>query len=94
MRQLFPVRHVMGYLFSLILSVVALSVVYYDMPFAVGMSILLVTAFIQASLQLFVFMHISEAATRGTLYLNIAYALFVALVTIFGSLFALVWGWY
>ena len=94
MKQLFPVRHVMGYLLSLVLSVVALSVAFYDMSVVVGLSILLVTAFIQASVQLFVFMHISEAASSKTLYLNIAYAMFVALVTIFGSLFAMVWGWY
>ncbi|MCL6457667.1 MAG: cytochrome aa3 quinol oxidase subunit IV [Gorillibacterium sp.] len=94
MLKLFPIRHVMGYLFSLVLSVVALSVVYFELSVAMGLTILLVTAFIQASVQLFVFMHISETASRKTLYLNMAYALFVALVTIFGTLFAMVWGWY
>ncbi|MOA65331.1 Prokaryotic Cytochrome C oxidase subunit IV [compost metagenome] len=53
------------------------------------------TALIQASLQLFLFMHIGESAdTKKELYLNIAYALFVGLVTIFGTLFIFVWGWY
>ncbi len=94
MKQLFPIRHVMGYLSSLILSALALTALL-DIPFASKMAILVVTAIIQASLQLFVFMHISEmASTKKELYINIAYALFVGLVTIFGSMFIFVWGWY
>ncbi|HEY2491630.1 MAG TPA: cytochrome aa3 quinol oxidase subunit IV [Paenibacillus sp.] len=94
MKQLFPIRHVMGYLSSLILSAIALTVLL-DIPFASKVGILTVTAIIQASLQLFVFMHISEmASTKKELYINIAYALFVGLVTIFGSLFIFTWGWY
>ncbi|CAM3026488.1 cytochrome aa3 quinol oxidase subunit IV [Paenibacillus sediminis] len=92
MKQLFPVKHVMGYIFSLILSLVALAVVFFDMSFAAGMTILLVAAAIQASLQLFLFMHIDETSSKKTLYLNIVYALFVGLVTIFGSLLAMIWG--
>lgn len=94
MKQLFPIRHVMGYLSSLILSAIALTALL-DIPFASKMAILLVTAVIQASVQLFVFMHINEiASTKKELYLNLAYALFVGLVTIFGSLFIFIWGWY
>lgn len=94
MKQLFPIRHVMGYLFSLVLTIVALAVYYFDLPFASGMALLLISALLQASLQLFLFMHIGETKSKSTLYLNIAYALFVGLVTIFGSLFIFVWGWY
>lgn len=94
MKQLFPIRHVMGYLSSLVLSALALTVLL-DIPFASKMGILAVTATIQASLQLFIFMHINEiASTKKELYLNLAYALFVGLVTIFGSLFIFIWGWY
>lgn len=93
MKQLFPIRHVMGYIFSLILSIVALAVVFYDMPAAVGMGILIVCAIIQASLQLFVFMHVDESKEKKSLYLNIIYALFVGLVTIFGTLFTMIWGY-
>jgi cytochrome aa3-600 menaquinol oxidase subunit 4 len=40
-------------------------------------------------------MHIGESAdTKKELYINIAYALFVGLVTIFGTLYIFVWGWY
>ncbi|MCM3701795.1 cytochrome aa3 quinol oxidase subunit IV [Paenibacillus macerans] len=93
MKKLFPVQHVMGYIFSLILSVVALSVVFWDMPLAVGLTILLICAAIQMSLQLFLFMHISEGGTKTALFTNIGYALFVGLVTVFGTLFAMIWGY-
>lgn len=95
MKQLFPIRHVMGYLASLVLSAAALTVLYADLSDSANIVILLITALIQASLQLFLFMHIGEnAETKTELYLNIAYALFVGLVTIFGTLFIFVWGWY
>ncbi|MNZ97512.1 Prokaryotic Cytochrome C oxidase subunit IV [compost metagenome] len=83
----------MGYVFSLILSVVALSVVFWDMSMAVGMTILLIAAVIQMSLQLFLFMHIGENGSKTALYTNIIYALFVGLVTIFGTLFTMIWGY-
>ncbi|AZS13533.1 MULTISPECIES: cytochrome aa3 quinol oxidase subunit IV [Paenibacillus] len=93
MKKLFPVHHVMGYVFSLILSVVALSVILWDMPLAVGMTILLVCAAIQMGVQLFMFMHIGETGSKTSLYTNIAYALFVGLVTVFGTLFTMIWGY-
>ncbi|WP_195724180.1 cytochrome aa3 quinol oxidase subunit IV [Paenibacillus monticola] len=95
MKQLFPIRHVMGYLASLVLSAAALTVLYADLSDSANIVILLITALIQASLQLFLFMHIGEnTETKKELYLNLAYALFVGLVTIFGTLFIFVWGWY
>ncbi|MFS0574102.1 cytochrome aa3 quinol oxidase subunit IV [Sporosarcina sp. 179-K 3D1 HS] len=93
MKQLFPVPHVMGFVFSLLLSLIALVVVKFDLTFTAGMTILVVTAIVQASLQLFLFMHVKENADSKTLYTNIGYALFVGLVTIFGTLFAMVWGY-
>jgi cytochrome aa3-600 menaquinol oxidase subunit 4 len=83
----------MGYLFSLILSVVALSVVFWDMSLAVGLTILLICAAIQMFVQLFMFMHIGENGSKAALYTNIGYALFVGLVTVFGTLFAMIWGY-
>lgn len=60
MKQLFPIRHVMGFLASLVLSVAALAVIYLDLSNSANMAILLITALIQASLQLFLFMHIEN----------------------------------
>ena len=94
MAKLFPKEHIIGFLSSIALTIAALMVLYLDVSFAVKMTILLVTAGLQASLQLILFMHIGESKEKGTLYTNIISALFVAVVTIFGSLFVLVWDWY
>jgi cytochrome aa3-600 menaquinol oxidase subunit 4 len=83
----------MGYIFSLVLSLVALGVIYWDLTFSAAMVILIISALIQASLQLVLFMHIGETSSKKTLYLNIAYAVFVGVATIFGTLFAMIWGY-
>lgn len=93
MKKLFPIQHVIGYVSSLILSVVALSVIFWDLSLAAGLSILLVCAVIQMSLQLFLFMHIGENKSKTALLTNIGYALFVGLVTVFGTLFTMIWGY-
>ncbi|PMC37547.1 cytochrome aa3 quinol oxidase subunit IV [Bacillus sp. UMB0899] len=91
MSELFPLKQVMGFVFSLVLTVVALGVYFFDMSFPVGMTVLLVTAFIQAGLQLVVFMHAGETEDRAAIYTNIYYGVIIALVTIFGTLLAMVW---
>ncbi|CAM3648324.1 MULTISPECIES: cytochrome aa3 quinol oxidase subunit IV [Paenibacillus] len=93
LKQLFPIKHVAGYISSLVLSAVAL-VVLLDIPAGSKMAILLVTAVLQAAVQLMLFMHVGESEDKKSVYINIAYALFVALVTILGTLFIFVWGWY
>lgn len=91
MSELFPRKQVIGFVFSLILTAVALSVYFFDMSFAVGLTILLVTAFVQAGLQLVVFMHAGETEDKGAIYTNIYYGLIIALMTIFGTLLIFVW---
>ncbi|MBS4190399.1 cytochrome aa3 quinol oxidase subunit IV [Bacillus sp. FJAT-49705] len=93
MSELFPRKQVMGFVFSLILTIVALMVYFSDMSFSVGMTILLITAFIQAALQLVVFMHAGETGDRGSIYTNLYYAIFIALVTVFGTLLCMIWGY-
>ncbi|MCT1400805.1 cytochrome aa3 quinol oxidase subunit IV [Paenibacillus sp. LC231] len=92
-KQLFPIKHVAGYISSLVLSAVAL-VVLLDMPAASKLAVLLITAILQAAVQLMLFMHVGESDDKKSVYINIAFALFVGLVTIFGTLFIFVWGWY
>ncbi|MBU7594267.1 MULTISPECIES: cytochrome aa3 quinol oxidase subunit IV [Metabacillus] len=91
MSELFPLKQVMGFVFSLVLTVIALGVYFFDMSFQVGMTVLLVTAFIQAGLQLVVFMHAGETEDKAAIYTNIYYGVIIALVTIFGTLLAMVW---
>jgi cytochrome aa3-600 menaquinol oxidase subunit IV len=93
MKELFPFKQVMGFVSSLLLTVVALSVYFLGMSFAIGMTILLVTAFVQAGLQLVVFMHAGETKDKGAIYTNIFYGLIIALVTVFGTLLMMIWGY-
>ena len=91
MKELFPLKQVMGFVFSLVLTAVALLVHFMDMSFAIGITVLLVTAFMQAGLQLVVFMHAGETGDKKSIYTNVFYGLLIALITIFGTLLILVW---
>lgn len=93
MKELFPPKQVMGFAFSMILTAVALFVYFFDMSFGVGMSVLLATAFVQAGVQLSVFMHTGETEDKGVIYTNIYYGLIIALVTVFGTLLCMIWGY-
>ncbi|APH03307.1 cytochrome aa3 quinol oxidase subunit IV [Bacillus weihaiensis] len=91
MRELFPMNQVMGFVFSLLLTVVALGVYFMDMSFKVGMIILFVTAFIQAGLQLIVFMHAGESEDKAAIYTNVLYGIIIAVVTVLGTLLVMLW---
>ena len=91
MSELFPRKQVMGFVSSLVLTAAALTVYFFDLSFAVGMTVMLVTAFVQAAVQLIVFMHAGETEDKKAIYVNIYYAVAIALVTVFGTLLILVW---
>ena len=93
MKELFPKQHVMGFGFSLLLTLLALSVVTFDMSYNIAFAILLATALAQATVQLVLFMHIGESEDKKMLYTSILYAVFVGVVTIIGSLLAMIWGY-
>ncbi|MEG0450868.1 MAG: cytochrome aa3 quinol oxidase subunit IV [Lysinibacillus sp.] len=93
MKELFPKQHVMGFGFSLLLTLVALSVVTFDMSYGIAFAILLVTALAQATVQLVLFMHAGESEDKNAIYTSVLYAVFVGVVTIVGSLFAMIWGY-
>ncbi len=91
MKELFPMKQVNGFIFSLLLTVIALSVYYLDMSYQTGMTILLVTAFLQAGVQLVIFMHASESKDKGAIYTNIIYGVVLAIAIVLGSLLTMVW---
>lgn len=93
MKELFPRKQVIGFVFSLALTVVALAVYFLELPFAVGIAVLLITAFTQAGLQLVVFMHAGETKDKGAIYTNVYYGVIIALITIFGTLLSMIWGY-
>lgn len=92
-KNLFPLKHVLGFLFSLVLTVVALSVLLFDLSAKTGVIILLITAFMQAGIQLVMFMHVGESEDKSSIYTNVFYAVFIALVTILGTLLTMIWGY-
>lgn len=91
MSKFFPIGQVMGFIFSLVLTGVAMLVYFTDMSFAMGMAVLLITAFIQATLQLVVFMHAGESEDKWSIYTNVLYGVGLVLFTIFGTLLILLW---
>ncbi|MER1985601.1 MAG: cytochrome aa3 quinol oxidase subunit IV [Solibacillus sp.] len=91
MAKFFPVGQVMGFIFSLVLTVVAMLVYYMDMSFTTGMIVLLVTAFIQAGLQFIVFMHAKESEDSWIIFTKIGYGVGLAIITVIGTLLILLW---
>ncbi|MBB5149346.1 MULTISPECIES: cytochrome aa3 quinol oxidase subunit IV [Ureibacillus] len=91
MKELFPAKQVGGYIFSLVLTIIALLVYFLDFTFPIAMSILLVTAFVQATVQLVLFMHAGETEDGKAIYTNVLYGIIIAVVTIIGSLLILIW---
>lgn len=93
MSALFPKQQVVGFIQSLVLTAIALSVYFLDIPYNISLMILVVTAVLQGGLQLIVFMHMGENEDKSILYLNLGYAVFVAITIVFGTLWTLLWGW-
>ena len=91
MSKFFHLGQVMGFIFSLVLTGVAMLVYFTDMSFAMGMAVLLITAFIQPTLQLVVFMHAGESEDKWSIYTNVLYGVGLVLFTIFGTLLILLW---
>ncbi|KKK37845.1 cytochrome aa3 quinol oxidase subunit IV [Mesobacillus campisalis] len=91
MRELFPMKQVMGFVFSLLLTVIALAVYFLDMSFATGITILLVTAFIQATVQLVVFMHAGETEDKASIYSNAFFGILLAVIIVLGTLLTMIW---
>ncbi|WP_368936932.1 cytochrome aa3 quinol oxidase subunit IV [Bacillus sp. SH8-8] len=93
MGELFPIKSVNGYIFSLFLTVIALSVYFFNMSYATGLTILIITAFVQAAVQLVVFMHAGESEDKATIYASTIFGVSFAIVTVLGSLLAMIWGY-
>lgn len=91
MKGLFPLKQVMGFVFSLILTGVALTTYFTGMTFQEGLIILVVTAVIQALLQLVIFMHAGETKDKWGIYATVYFMFFIALITIFGSMLIFLW---
>jgi len=92
-QTLFPMNHVIGFVLSILLTVAAASIVYYTtFSDSVKVAIIGTLAIFQALVQLIMFMHITEGKSGGINIINIAYAVFLAIVVVVGSIWVLTTG--
>jgi cytochrome aa3-600 menaquinol oxidase subunit IV len=91
MSELFPRKQIMGFVFSLVLTAAALTVYYLNLSFAQGLTVLIITAFVQALLQLVVFMHAGETNDKWIIYSKVYFMIAMALITVFGTLLIFLW---
>jgi cytochrome aa3-600 menaquinol oxidase subunit 4 len=89
----FPISHVFGFVLSLVLTFAAAWVALKTgLSYTVIMWVIGSLAVIQAGLQLFMFMHVSEGEDKKTQIINIAYGVFCALVVVIGSIWVMGFG--
>lgn len=86
----FPLSHIIGFIFSLVLTfgaaVIALKT---DLSPTVIMWIIGTLAFLQAGIQLFMFMHLREGEDGTANVVNMIYAVFMAIVIVAGSVWVM-----
>jgi cytochrome aa3-600 menaquinol oxidase subunit IV len=89
----FPISHVIGFITSLVLTFAAVF-----LAFETSLSLKTIIwsigtlAVIQAMLQLYMFMHMSEGEDGKANIINIGYAFFIAFVTVAGSIWVMSFG--
>ncbi len=89
----FPYSHIVGYLISLALTLATLLVAFKTaLPKGTIMLILAAFAVAQAGLQLVMFMHMTEGEDRDSKVVHTIYAIFMAAVIVFGSIWVLTAG--
>ena len=89
----FPVSHIVGYLLSLVMTVAALFTVFKtSLDSWTKLLIIAALAVLQAGLQLFMFMHISEGKDRDPKMVHTIYAIFMAVVIVAGSIWVMTAG--
>lgn len=81
---------VFGFVLSLVLTFAALFVALKtSMSFNVIMWIIGILAIVQAALQLFMFMHLRDGEDSKAQTINVVYGVFIAAVTVFGSIWVM-----
>ncbi|MBM7633982.1 cytochrome aa3 quinol oxidase subunit IV [Geomicrobium sediminis] len=89
----FPWKHIFGYIMSIVLTAVALLIALYS-NFAVRTIVILIfsLAFVQAALQLLMFMHMTESSNGKIQAGSMLFAAFIAIVVALGSYWVLEFG--
>jgi cytochrome aa3-600 menaquinol oxidase subunit 4 len=88
--ETFPWKHIIGFVLSLVLTFAALWVVLSSgLATKLIISIIVILALLQAGLQLFLFMHLTESDSGKIQTINMAYAFFIAVVVVVGSIWVM-----
>ncbi|MCM2533094.1 cytochrome aa3 quinol oxidase subunit IV [Neobacillus pocheonensis] len=88
-----PKTQVFGFVLSLVLTFAALFVALKtSLSFNVIMWIIGILAIIQAALQLFMFMHLRDGEDSKAQTINVLYGVFIAVVTVAGSIWVMSFG--
>ena len=80
----FPWKHIVGFVLSIVLTLLALWVIYTDLSMAAKLWIIFGFAIIQAGLQLLMFMHMTESDSGKIQVGNTLFAAFIAVAIIEG----------
>ena len=89
----FPIKHVVGFIMSLVLTFVALGVALKtSLPVKTIVWIIGTLAVVQAALQLFMFMHMNEGEDSKAQAVNIIYAFLIAAMVVGGSIWIMSFG--
>ncbi|MFC0187648.1 cytochrome aa3 quinol oxidase subunit IV [Fictibacillus aquaticus] len=85
-----PWKHVVGYILSMVLTLMALWVAL-DTDFSQKtiFTIIYIFAFLQAALQLLMFMHMTESSNGRIQTANILFAVFIAITVVAGSVWVM-----
>jgi cytochrome aa3 quinol oxidase subunit IV len=84
--------HIIGYIYSLVLTVLAFVVMLYtSLPMSWKITILLVLAVLQLLVQLVYFMHITESEDGAYQVINVAFGIFVAVTVVAGSIWIMIY---
>lgn len=89
----FPWKHIIGYLASLLLTGVAIwIVVSHQLPTRTILASIVILALFQVVVQLFLFMHVTEAIEQTRFHsLVFTMGLFFTVVVVAGSIWAMTW---
>jgi len=86
----YPVGHIVGFVLSLVMTILAIWVALHTpLSKTVIMTVIGALSFLQAGMQLFMFMHVNESENKKIQIINITYALLIALTVIIGSVWVM-----
>ncbi|ABO68725.1 cytochrome aa3 quinol oxidase subunit IV [Geobacillus thermodenitrificans] len=86
----FPWKHLIGFVLSLLLTFAALWVALSSgLPLKAVIVVIVLFAMIQASLQLFMFMHVVESDSGKVQTFNMVYSFFIAVIVVAGSVWVM-----